>query len=107
MLRVLQEGEFERVGGVRTLTVGEAYLVTVGGAKNEAVGLGSMEEVGLDKLSAVGKRYTITAGDQLEIKVGKASLLMTQEGRITLSGTELSIEGAGPVQILGKNVAIN
>ena len=97
----------EQVGGVRTLTVGEAYLITVAAGKNEAVGLESLEEVGHGKTTNVGTAYTITAGDLLEIRVGKSSLLMDKEGKITLSGIEVNIEGEGPVKVLGKNVKIN
>jgi type VI secretion system secreted protein VgrG len=97
----------EQVGGVRTLTVGEAYLITVGAGKNEAVGQASMEEVGQGKTTNVRKTYTITVGDLLEIRVGKSSLTMDKEGKIALSGIEVNIEGQGPVKVLGKNVLIN
>jgi type VI secretion system secreted protein VgrG len=97
----------EQVGGVRTLSVGGAYLVTVAAAKNEAVGAESVEEVGLGKTTAVGKEWIITAGDRLEIRVGKARLVMTKDGCVTLSGTEVHTEAEGPVTIVGKDVDIN
>jgi len=89
----------ELVGGVRTLTIGEGYVV--------AVGLGAFEEVGLGKETHVGNTYLIKAGDQLEIRVGKSSLIMDKDGKITLAGTEVNIHGEGPVKVLGKNVNIN
>ncbi|MFL9872423.1 type VI secretion system Vgr family protein [Paraburkholderia megapolitana] len=97
----------ETVGLAKALTVGGAYGVTVIGAANTAVGLASAEEVGLAKTTKVGKTYTITAGDKIELKTGKAVLIMESNGHITLRGTQLLIEGSGPVQINGKDVDIN
>ena len=100
-------GSTEQVGGVRTLSVGEGYLITVGAAKSEAVAADSIEEVGENKATRVGKSCLIEAGDQLELKVGKSRLVMDKEGKITLSGTELNLEGSGPVKVRGKDVDLN
>jgi type VI secretion system secreted protein VgrG len=97
----------ETVGLAKALTIGGAYTVTVAGAINTAAGLASAEEVGLSKTTMVGKTYTITAGDRIELKTGSASLILESNGHITLSGTQLLIEGSGPVQINGKDVDIN
>ena len=97
----------ETVGLAKTLTVGGAYAVTVAGAVNTAAGLASAEQVGLSKSTMVGKTYTITAGDRIELRTGSASLILESSGHITLSGTQLLIEGSGPVQINGKDVDIN
>ena len=97
----------ETVGLAKALTVGGGYAVTVVGAVNTAAGLASAEEVGLSKTTQVGKTYTLTAGDRIEIKTGSAELIMESNGHITLRGTQLLIEGSGPVQINGKDVDIN
>ena len=97
----------ETVGLAKALTIGGAYTVTVAGAINTAAGLASAEEVGLSKTTMVGKTYTITAGDRIELKTGSASLILESNGHITLSGTQVLIEGSGPVQINGKDVDIN
>jgi type VI secretion system secreted protein VgrG len=97
----------ETVGLAKALTIGGAYTVTVAGAINTAAGLASAEEVGLSKTTMVGKTYTITAGDRIELRTGSASLILESNGHITLSGTQLLIEGSGPVQINGKDVDIN
>ncbi|RQR35246.1 type VI secretion system Vgr family protein [Burkholderia sp. Bp9142] len=97
----------ETVGLAKALTVGGAYTVTVAGAINTAAGLASAEEVGLSKTTMVGKTYTITAGDRIELKTGSAVLIMESNGHITLRGTQLLIEGSGPVQINGKDVDVN
>ena len=97
----------EQVGGMRSLAVGGAYVVNVNEGKTETIGTGSREKVAEDKGTEVGKNYRIEAGERLEITVGKAQLVMTKDGQITLAGTELTIEGEGPVKVLGKNVEIN
>ena len=97
----------ETVGLAKALTVGGAYTVTVAGAINTAAGLASAEEVGLSKTTMVGKTYTITAGDRIELKTGSASLILESNGHITLRGTQVLIEGSGPVQINGQDVDIN
>ncbi|VWC18567.1 type IV secretion protein Rhs [Burkholderia aenigmatica] len=97
----------ETVGLAKALTVGGGYQVTVAGAVNTSAGLASAEEVGLSKTTMVGKTYTITAGDRIELKTGSAVLVMESNGHITLRGTQLLIEGSGPVQINGKDVDVN
>ncbi|MBN3854823.1 type VI secretion system tip protein VgrG [Paraburkholderia sp. Ac-20340] len=97
----------ETVGLAKALTVGGGYQVTVAGAVNTSAGLASAEEVGLSKSTMVGKTYTITAGDRIELRTGSASLILESSGQITLRGTQLLIEGSGPVQINGKDVDIN
>ncbi|WP_175721199.1 type VI secretion system Vgr family protein [Burkholderia anthina] len=97
----------ETVGLAKALTVGGGYQVTVAGAVNTSAGLASAEEVGLSKTTMVGKTYTITAGDRIELKTGSAVLILESNGHITLRGTQLLIEGSGPVQINGKDVDVN
>ncbi|UQO33014.1 type VI secretion system Vgr family protein [Burkholderia cepacia] len=97
----------ETVGLAKALTVGGGYQLTVAGAVNTSAGLASAEEVGLSKTTMVGKTYTITAGDRIELKTGSAVLIMESNGHITLRGTQLLIEGSGPVQINGKDVDVN
>ncbi|WP_162923158.1 MULTISPECIES: hypothetical protein [Burkholderia] len=74
---------------------------------NTAVGLAQAEEVGLSKNTVVGKTWSISAGDRLEIKVGKARITLESNGNISISGATLSIDGSGPVRISGNNVDIN
>ena len=97
----------ETVGLAKALTIGGAYTVTVAGAINTAAGLASAEEVGLSKTTMVGKTYSITAGDRIELKTGSASIILESNGHITLRGTQVLIEGSGPVQINGQDVDIN
>ncbi|WDD93606.1 type VI secretion system tip protein VgrG [Burkholderia sp. FERM BP-3421] len=97
----------ETVGLAKALTIGGAYIVTVAGAMNTAVGLASGEEVGLSKTTQVGKTYTLNVGDRIEIKAGKASIVMTSNGDIMISGANVSIKGSGSVKLDGNTISNN
>ncbi len=97
----------ESIGAAKALSIGAAYQVSVGGAMNTSVGLIQAEEVGLSKNVLVGKKFFIKAGDELEIVVGDSSLVMKQDGTITLQGKLIHASGAEGVKIDGKVVDIN
>lgn len=97
----------ETIGLAKALTTGLAYQVTVGAAMNTTVALSQSQQVGMSKHTDVGKKYTIRAGDELEIVVGKASLLMKSDGTVLINGSNFNFTASGPVQLNGKNVDIN
>lgn len=59
------------------------------------------------KVKVDGEAVRITAQSQLELRCGKARLLMHKDGRIEISGTHLVSRSRGPVRIKGATVAIN
>ena len=110
------------VGKDRSLDVGENHSETV--AKNKSV------EVGKNMTRDVGESYTVTvskdhketvakgysleakaifteAKDSIEIKVGKASIIMKKNGDIQLKGGKISIKGSGDVVIKGSKIGEN
>lgn len=97
----------ETIGLAKALTTGLAYQVTVGAAMNTTVALSQSQQIGMSKHTDVGKKYTIRAGDELEIVVGKASLLMKSDGTVLINGSNFNFTASGPVQLNGKNVDIN
>jgi type VI secretion system secreted protein VgrG len=114
----------EEVGLARNLTVGGAYTIEVVGAMNEAilgakaveVGLAHVETAGRDRKLNVGKNLTIDAGDSIEIKTGAASLVMKKDGKIEISGVDvtlkssagtINIDAGGIIAIKGPMVKIN
>jgi type VI secretion system secreted protein VgrG len=95
----------ETVGAAKALTVGAAYQVSVGGLMNETVGAAKMVEVALSSSETVGetsslkaKKITLTADDEIAIKVGSAQMTMKKNGDITIKGNNITIKGTKIVQ---------
>lgn len=97
----------ETIGLAKALTTGLAYQVTVGAAMNTTVALSQSQQIGMSKHTDVGKKYTISAGDELEIVVGKSSLVMRSDGTVLINGSNFNFSASGPVQLNGKSVDIN
>jgi type VI secretion system secreted protein VgrG len=55
----------------------------------------------------VGNKFSITAGDELCITVGKATLVMKSDGTVLINGSNFEFSATGPVQISGKDVDLN
>jgi type VI secretion system secreted protein VgrG len=86
------------VGKNLTRDVGEGYTVTVGKAHKETVAKG---------YSLEAKEIFTEAKDQIEIKVGSASLIMKKNGDIQLKGGKINIKGSGDVVIKGSKIGGN
>ena len=103
------------IAKTKTETVGVAYMQNVLAARVENVGLGYSLNVGgvlttlvgADQIQRVGKSISISAGDQLSITVGQASLLMRKDGTVIINGSQLNFSASGPVKIFGKDVDVN
>jgi hypothetical protein len=54
-----------------------------------------------------GKRLTLTAHEEIELRVGKASILMHADGRITLRGARIVSQASGANRIRGGSVHLN
>ena len=114
----------ETVGGAKAITVGGVLAFTVAGAMNTAVGLAQAEEVGLAKTVVVGANMTTKVmgklsydvGDQVEITNGSSRLTMKSDGKIEISGTDVTmktasgliqVDAGGIITIKGTMVKIN
>ena len=91
----------ESVGAAKMLSVGAAYQISVGGVMNETVGGAKMVEVALSSSETVGgtaslkaKKVTITADDEIAIKVGGAQITMKKSGDISIKGNNIKIKGS-------------
>lgn len=109
--------QIENIGIMRALNVGVAYQTTVGGVMNTSVALMQSSQVGIQKSLLVGKGYSVnvgenvtfsvgktrnesagqtaiySAGKHLELRCGKARLVLTEDGKIFLNGTRIHLEG--------------
>lgn len=121
--------QVETVGIVRALNVGVMYQTTVGAIMNTSVAMMQSSQVGLHKSLMVGMGYSVnvgdnvtfsagktrsdsagqtaiySAGEHLELRCGKARLVMTKDGAIYLNGTKIDLEGAESVN--GDALTIN
>ena len=61
----------------------------------------------MSKSTTVAKNYSIDAGDEFKITVGKSSLVMKSDGTVLINGTRFNFSASGPVVIKGKDVDIN
>lgn len=103
------------VARMKTETIGMAYMQNVGLGRMENVGLAynlnvgtiMATVVGINQITRVGKKVSITAGEELSINVGAASLRMTADGKIFINGSQIGVEASGPLHISGKDVDIN
>jgi len=55
----------------------------------------------------IGKRIVISAGDQLTLKTGKASMVMKKNGDIFIAGKNIRIKGSGSVTLKGTKIIEN
>jgi hypothetical protein len=54
-----------------------------------------------------GERVRVTAAERIELRVGKASIVMEKDGRITIRGTYLTSHASAANRIRGGSVNLN
>ena len=54
-----------------------------------------------------GQRVRVTADERLELRCGKATILMEQDGRITIRGTHIISHASGAQRIRGGSINLN
>jgi type VI secretion system secreted protein VgrG len=55
----------------------------------------------------VGKKIAISAGDEIVLKTGSATITMKKNGDITIEGKQITIKGSGDVVIKGQKILQN
>ncbi len=104
----VDKNESITIHGSRTEQVDKDESITIDGgrtekvAKDETVGIDGNRShtIGKNDTLDVGKVLTITAGDQISITTGQASIVMKKNGDITITGKNITITGSG--EIVGK-----
>jgi type VI secretion system secreted protein VgrG len=89
----------ESVGKNETIDIGENRTETVGKKENLSVGDDRTTQVGKDDKSQVGKRYSLVAGDSIQLQTGDASIVMKKNGDITIKGKNITVSGSGKINI--------
>jgi hypothetical protein len=54
-----------------------------------------------------GEDVRLTGQREIELRCGKARLLLRKDGRIEISGTSITSRSRGPVKIKGATIALN
>jgi hypothetical protein len=54
-----------------------------------------------------GQRVRVTANERLELRCGKAAILMEQDGRITIRGSHIISHASGAQRIRGGSINLN
>ncbi|NOZ53766.1 MAG: type VI secretion system tip protein VgrG [Gammaproteobacteria bacterium] len=122
----------ETIAIAKALSIGAGYQVSVGAAMNETVAGAKMEEVGAYRMevvaaykeTTVGEDFTVTVDNkyalegkkEITIKSGASSVSMKEDGKIEISGTDVTfktaagkihIDAGGIITIKGAMVKIN
>jgi type VI secretion system secreted protein VgrG len=97
-IRVGQSQTVE-IGDKQSVRVGADMSETIGGAQSTAVAKGRTASVGEDDALEVGKNLVIDAGDSITIQTGSASISMKKDGTILIKGKDITIEGAGKINV--------
>jgi len=122
--------KMENVGAASALNVGGAYAIDVGAVMSTNVGANQSTNVGANQSTSVGANQTVkvggnqtinagknqsttageaiatVAGKQISIKCGDATINITKNGNITVSGKDITIKGTGPINIQGKKIQL-
>ncbi|WP_425287654.1 hypothetical protein, partial [Methylobacterium fujisawaense] len=71
------------------------------------VGQDAQVTVGEQHVINVGKEMLINVGETFQLKVGKATLTLTKDGHVTLTGTTLTTDFSDKVKHSGKMIDFN
>ena len=63
--------------------------------------------VGTDLVNKIGKTATITAGEQLQLVCGNASIVLDKSGKIVINGTEIKVSSSGALTLAGSPIKLN
>ena len=97
----------ETVSGNESVTVGGNQVVTVHGKRNQAidkddsVGVAGARQqtINKDDHLEVGKRLVISAGDEIVLQSGEATMTLKKNGDIVIRGKNVQVDGTGKIQI--------
>jgi type VI secretion system secreted protein VgrG len=103
------------INGARTETVAKDETITISGARTEQVAKDESVSItgartlsiGKDDSQSIGKTLSITAGTEISITCGSASIDMKSNGDITINGANITITGSSNVVIKGSKVLQN
>ena len=87
------------VKGAETYTVEKDRTTKVDGKENLTVGDNRATKVEKNDDLQVEKKLSITAGEQITLQSGDASIVLKKDGTITIKGKDITIQGSGKINI--------
>lgn len=97
----------ETIGGSQSTSVGSNKSTSVGANESRTIGGNAGIDIGKDLTVGSGMAASITAGDEIVLKTGKASATMKKNGDITIDGKDINVKGSGDVVIKGSKILEN
>ncbi len=85
----------------------EVALMFEGGSPERPLVLGKLAETGGAVVIADGARLRVTATERIELRCGKASIVMEADGHITIRGSYLVSHASAANRIRGGSVNLN
>ena len=92
------------IGESRSENVGKDETISIAGARQESVGKRETVSIREDRMDSVDKNdqlqeLVINPGDEVSITTGRASIVMKKDGKISISGKDITIEGSGKINV--------
>jgi len=95
------------ISGNKTLSVGKRESIRVDDSRSDSVAKDEERSIGKNRQTSVGendtlkviKNFLLDAGDSITLKTGSASITLKKDGKITIKGRDITIDGAGKVNI--------
>ncbi len=111
----IYENRKSSVGKNDELTIkGEQSTITMGSMSRDisaddtlTVGKNLTVEVGSNASIKSDGDHTIISADEISAQVGSSGFILKNNGTITLYGSDVTVDGAGSVALVGASVAIN
>ena len=95
----------QTIGATQTTTIGAGQTVSIAADLGETIGGNHSESVTSDRTATiggndtftVGKSFTLEAQDTITLKVGKATLVMNKDGKVTIDGQDITTKASGKI----------
>lgn len=93
----------ENIGLLHMQNVGLLHMQSTGMVGSSSVGLYRSDSAGVNWSQSAGNKMTLTVGDTYSISCGASSLVMKSDGTISLTGTEVTVNGGGSASTWNAN----